>query len=78
MSIVFPLIFLAMTVPAFAVVDRVDIDQKIFLIDDYFINFNHRMISYPTKNCICNDNKTSLKISPPMIPLPVLQNLTLV
>ena len=37
LSIVFPLIFLAMTVPAFAVVDRVDIDQKIFLIDDYFI-----------------------------------------
>ena len=35
--IVFPLIFLAMTVPAFAAVDRVDIDQKIFLIDDYFI-----------------------------------------
>ena len=37
LSIVFPLIFLAMAVPAFAVVDRVDIDQKIFLIDDYFI-----------------------------------------
>ena len=37
LSIVFPLIFLAMTVPAFAAVDRVDIDQKIFLIDDYFI-----------------------------------------
>ena len=37
LSIVFPLIFLAMTVPAFAVVDRVDIDQKIFLIGDYFI-----------------------------------------
>ena len=37
LSIVSPLIFLAMTVPAFAVVDRVDIDQKIFLIDDYFI-----------------------------------------
>ena len=37
LSIVFPLIFLAMTVPAFAAVTNVDIDQKIFLIDDYFI-----------------------------------------
>ena len=37
LSIVFPLIFLAMAVPAFAAVTNVDIDQKIFLIDDYFI-----------------------------------------